>query len=110
MFADVSGYSMTITIVAPFPRAICIMFAFPDRGFVFDPVDDVTVGGIGFTAMGRSRDHYNGRFTYGNFADTVLCDGDVKLPFTAGFLYYLVDEFCRQRNIGFVFEKVYGKP
>src|ERR1700754_568981 len=100
---------MTITIVAPFLRTIRIMFALPDRCFMFDPIDDITVGGICFTAMGRSRDHYNSCIPYGDFADTVLCDGYMKLPFPAGFLQDLFDELCSKRDIGFVFEKVYGK-
>jgi hypothetical protein len=110
MFADISGNGMTITIVAPFLRAICIMLAFPDRGFMFDPIDDIPVRGIGFTAMGRSRDHNDSGIPYGDFADAVLRDGDMKLPFPAGFLQYLFYELCSKGDIGFVLEKIYGKP
>src|ERR1700754_2746332 len=106
MLVHVPRYRMTITVISPFLRAVCIMFAFPDWGFVFDPVDDITVGSISLATMGRSRDHDNSRITHSHLPNTMLRYCNMQLPFLAGRLQYLFYKLCSQRRIRFVFEKI----
>jgi len=81
VFSGNAGYRMTVTVAPPFLCSVGKIFAFPDGHFMFDPVDDITVGIIRFFPVRGSGDYHNGAFTNSYLACSVLCHCDIQVPF-----------------------------
>src|SRR6202034_4282769 len=78
MLHRVPRHRLTIAIVPPFLRPIPIILALPDRRLMLDAVNNMPVGRISLTAVGRSRDDHHRRFPNLHAADPMLSDRYAK--------------------------------
>src|SRR5687768_5953738 len=82
-----------IAIIAPLPATIFKVLTFPNRHFVFNAIDNITVSHIRFFSMRGSSNNYYSTFTNCNNPGTMLCQGYMQVPFMSGFIQNFSHQF-----------------
>jgi len=107
MAVGIAGDLMAVAVATPGMTPIGKVFAFPDGGFVFDAVNDIPVGGIGFPAVRSGSDYSDCTFSDAYCSGAVDCPGTFQLPAPDGFVKNVSDHLFSHRLVGFVQQVTY---